>query len=235
MHNSHFPAHSAQIGGRSPGLMSSPSARTRVKICGITRPEDGQQAALLGADAIGLVFYAPSPRAVNVARAAEVAASLPPFVTRVGLFVNATPAEVEAALAGVQLDLLQFHGDETEADCRRYGHPYLKAITMRPGLDVAAALAAYPGASGILLDAYHPAVAGGSGESFDWGRVPSERPVPIVLAGGLTPANVAEAVRTVRPYAVDVSSGVEAAKGIKDAGKIAEFIRGVRRGDESRA
>lgn len=235
MHNSHFPAHSAQIGGRSPVFMSSPSARTRVKICGITRPEDGIRAALLGADAIGLVFYAPSPRAVSTSRAAEIAACLPPFVTRVGLFVNAAPAEVEAVLAGVRLDLLQFHGDESEADCLRFGYPYLKAISMRPELDVAAALAAYPNASGILLDAYHPAVPGGSGESFDWDRVPNERPVPIVLAGGLTPANVGDAVRAVRPYAVDVSSGVEAAKGIKDADKMAEFIRGVRRGDESRA
>ncbi len=234
MHNSRLPAHSAQIGGRSPGVMSSPSARTRVKICGITRPEDGVRAALLGADAIGLVFYAPSPRAVSVGRAAEIVASLPPFVTRVGLFVNAAPAEVAAVLEGVRLDLLQFHGEEHEVDCLGFGLPYLKAITMRPGLDVAAAVAAYPSASGILLDAYHPAVPGGSGESFDWDRVPNERPAPIVLAGGLTPANVAAAVRTVRPYAVDVSSGVEAAKGIKDADKMAEFIRGVRRGDESR-
>ena len=215
--------------------MSSPSARTRVKICGITRPGDGVQAALLGADAIGLVFYAPSPRAVSIERAAEIAAGLPPFVTRVGLFVNARPDEVEAVLAAVHLDLLQFHGEESEVDCLRFGRPYLKAISMRPGLDAAAALAAYPSASGILLDAYHPAVPGGSGEHFDWARVPAERPRPIVLAGGLTPSNVADAVRTVQPYAVDVSSGVEAAKGIKDPEKMAEFIRGVRRGDESRA
>lgn len=213
----------------------SSSARTRVKICGITRPEDGAQAALLGADAIGLVFYAPSPRAVSPARAAEIAAALPPFVTRVGLFVNAQPAEVEAVLAAVRLDLLQFHGNETEAECRRFGYPYLKAISMRPGLDVSAAMDAYPSASGILLDAYHPAVPGGSGESFDWARVPTERSRPVVLAGGLTSANVADAVRAVRPYAVDVSSGVEAAKGIKDVTKMAEFIRGVRRGDESGA
>lgn len=213
----------------------SPSARTRVKICGITRPEDGLEAARLGADAIGLVFYAPSPRAVTVERAAEIAASLPPFVTRVGLFVDARPAEVEAVLAAVRLDLLQFHGDETEAECVRFGYPYLKAMSMRPKLDVAAAMAAYPSASGFLLDAYHPAVPGGSGACFDWTRVPNERPRPIVLAGGLTPTNVADAVRAVRPYAVDVSSGVEAAKGIKDVTKMAEFIRGVQRGDESGA
>ncbi|HEY9199605.1 MAG TPA: phosphoribosylanthranilate isomerase [Gammaproteobacteria bacterium] len=211
------------------------STRTRVKICGITRPEDGLRAALLGADAVGLVFYPPSPRAVSIERAAEIAAALPPFVTRVGLFVDAAAGEIEAVLAGVRLDLLQFHGEETEADCLRFGHPYLKAITMRPDRDVAAALRAYPSASGILLDAYHPAVPGGSGERFDWACVPTERPRPIVLAGGLHPGNVADAVRQVRPYAVDVSSGVEAAKGIKDATKMAEFIRGVQRGDESGA
>jgi len=188
-------------------------------------------AARLGVDAIGLVFYAPSPRAVTAERAIAIAAALPPFVTRVGLFVNAAPAEIEAVLAAVRLDLLQFHGDETEADCRRYGFPYLKAVSMRPDLDMGAALRAYPSASGFLLDAYHPALPGGSGERFDWARVPAESPQPIVLAGGLTPDNVAEAVRTVRPYAVDVSSGVEAAKGIKDVTKMAEFIRGVRRGD----
>lgn len=190
------------------------------------------EAARLGADALGLVFYAPSPRAVTAAQAVEITAPLPPFISRVGLFVNAAPAEVEAVLASVKLDLLQFHGEETEADCQRYGYPYLKAISMRPDLDMTATLAAYPSASGFLLDAYHPAVAGGSGECFDWARVPVERAHPIVLAGGLTPANVADAVRTVRPYAVDVSSGVEAAKGIKDARKMAEFIRGVRRGDD---
>ena len=216
-------------------ITGSPSARTRVKICGITRPEDGVRAALLGADAIGLVFYAPSPRAVSPAQAAEIAAALPPFVTRVGLFVNAAPAEIEAVLAAVRLDLLQFHGDETEADCARYGEPYIKALNMRPGLDVTQAMRAYPGASGFLLDAYHPAVPGGSGESFDWDRVPAECPRPIVLAGGLHPGNVAEAVRRVRPYAVDVSSGVEAAKGIKDPAKLAEFIRGVHRGDHESA
>jgi len=212
-------------------IAGSLTTRTRVKICGITRPEDGAAAARLGADAIGLVFYAPSPRAVTAERATVIAAALPPFVTRVGLFVNAAPVEVEAVLASVRLDLLQFHGDETEADCRRYGLPYLKAVSMRTDLDMAAALRAYPSASGFLLDAYHPALPGGSGERFDWARVPAERPQPIILAGGLTPENVAEAVRTVRPYAVDVSSGVEAAKGIKDVTKMAEFIRGVHRGD----
>lgn len=188
-----------------------------------------------GADAIGLVFYAPSPRAVTPAQAAVIAAALPPFVARVGLFVDAQPREIEAVLAELHLDLLQFHGMETEADCRRFGRPYLKAISMKPGCDVAAALRAYPSAAGFLLDAYHPALPGGSGAVFDWERIPAQRDRPIVLAGGLTPDNVIEAVRRVRPYAVDVSSGVEAAKGIKDPDKMAEFIRGVRRGDETGA
>ncbi|MFN2308427.1 MAG: phosphoribosylanthranilate isomerase [Gammaproteobacteria bacterium] len=216
-------------------IAGSPVARTRVKICGITRPEDGLQAALLGADAIGLVFYAPSPRAVTAAQAAGIAAALPPFVTRVGLFVDAAATEIEAVLRALRLDLLQFHGDETEAECARFGYPYLKALRMRPGLDIAARMQAYPSASGFLLDAYHPALPGGSGEGFDWDRVPVVRPSPIVLAGGLDPGNVAEAVRRVRPYAVDVSSGVEAAKGIKDPAKLAEFIRGVHRGDHASA
>lgn len=210
-------------------------ARTRVKICGITRPEDGLAAASLGADAIGLVFYPPSPRALTAQQAAAVAAALPPFVTRVGLFVDAGRAAIEAVLTTVHLDLLQFHGEESEAECRGFDRPYVKAISMKPGLDVAAAMRNYPSAAGFLLDAYHPAVPGGSGECFDWERVPAGRDRPIILAGGLTPDNVAEAVRRVRPYAVDVSSGVEAAKGVKDPGRMAEFIRGVRRGDESGA
>lgn len=205
--------------------------RTRVKICGITRPEDGVRAAALGADAIGLVFHPQSPRAVTVARALEIGTALPPFVTRVGLFVDAAVAEVEAVLARVPLDLLQFHGEEPEAYCVQFGHPYLKAVRMRPERDVVAYMQSYPSASGFLLDAYHPAVAGGSGERFDWSRVPADRPAPIVLAGGLSPGNVTDAVRQVRPFAVDVSSGVEASKGIKDPAKMMEFVRGVQRAD----
>ena len=210
---------------------SGPIARTRVKICGITCPEDGLLAADFGADAIGLVFVAASPRAVSPARAAEVVAALPPFITRVGLFVDAAAAEVEAVLGRVAVDLLQFHGDESAAYCRQFGRPYLKAVSMRPGRDVAAYMTEYPDAAGFLLDAYHPAVAGGSGEGFDWERVPAQRPRAIVLAGGLHAGNVADAVRRVRPFGVDVSSGVEASKGIKDATKMAEFIRGVQRAD----
>lgn len=214
---------------------SGPQQRTRVKICGITRPEDGLRAAELGADAIGLVFVAASPRAVNVAQAAGIVSGLPPFVTRVGLFVDAVAAQVEAVLKAVRVDLLQFHGDESEAYCAQFGLPYLKAVSMRPDRDVVAYMQGYPSAAGFLLDAYHPAVAGGSGERFDWGRVPGQRPHPIVLAGGLHAGNVTDAVRQVRPYAVDVSSGVESAKGIKDATKMAEFIRGVQRGDDESA
>ena len=200
--------------------------RTRVKICGITRPQDALAAAEAGADAIGLVFYARSPRAVEVEQAAALCAVLPPFVTTVGLFVDPAAEQVREVLAGVPLDLLQFHGRETADFCRGFGRPYLKALTMRPGADIAAEAAAYRDAAGILLDAWHPAVPGGSGETFDWDRIPP-LPRPLVLAGGLGPGNVAEAVRRVRPWAVDVSSGVEAEKGIKDAARIAAFIRGV--------
>ncbi len=200
--------------------------RTRVKICGITRPQDALAAAEAGADAIGLVFYARSPRAVEVEQAAALCAALPPFVTTVGLFVDPAAEQVREVLARVPLDLLQFHGRETADFCRGFGRPYLKALTMRPGADIAAEAAAYGDAAGILLDAWHPAVPGGSGETFDWDRIPP-LPRPLVLAGGLGPGNVAEAVRRVRPWAVDVSSGVEAEKGIKDAARIAAFIRGV--------
>jgi phosphoribosylanthranilate isomerase len=210
---------------------SGPRVRTRVKICGITRPEDGQHAAALGVDAIGLVFVKASPRAVDATRAAEIASRLPPFVTRVGLFVDAAVEQVEAILSSVALDLLQFHGEESAAYCEQFGRPYIKAVSMRQDRDVLAYMAGYPSATGFLLDAYHPAVAGGSGEQFDWRRVPQDCSHSIILAGGLQPGNVAEAIRQVRPYAVDVSTGVESAKGIKDATKMAEFMLGVQHGD----
>jgi len=201
--------------------------RTRVKICGITRVEDALTAARLGADAIGLVFYPPSPRAVTPAQAAEVVRDLPPFVTRVGLFVNASREAVAEAIATVQLDLLQFHGDESPADCRGHGRPWIRALRMAPEMDVTAEMARYSEAQGILLDAWRPGVPGGTGEVFDWSRIPAERPRPLILAGGLAPENVAEAIRRVRPWAVDVSGGVERAKGIKDAGRMASFIQEV--------
>ena len=201
--------------------------RTRVKICGITRVEDALTAARLGADAIGLVFYPPSPGAVTPAQAAEVVRDLPPFVTRVGLFVNASREAVAEAIATVQLDLLQFHGDESPADCRGHGRPWIRALRMAPEMDVTAEMARYSEAQGILLDAWRPGVPGGTGEVFDWSRIPAERPRPLILAGGLAPENVAEAIRRVRPWAVDVSGGVERAKGIKDAGRMASFIQEV--------
>lgn len=202
--------------------------RTRVKICGITRIEDATAAARAGADAIGLVFEPKSPRYVKPDQALSIVRALPPFVTVVGLFVNAAPDTIETVLSRVPLDLLQFHGDETPEQCRRYHRPYIKAIHMRPEINLPEQARRYADAEGLLLDTAAAHVAGGSGEAFDWSRVPSGLAKPVILAGGLTPENVAEAVRQVRPFAVDVSSGVEQAKGIKDAGKISAFIEAVR-------
>ncbi len=202
---------------------------TRVKICGITRPEDGAAAARLGASAIGLVFYDRSPRAVGIAQAQAVLQALPPFVTTVGLFVDAEARWVEEVLAAVPLDLLQFHGDETPEQCGRFHRPYIKAVRMRPEVDLAEYARRHHNARALLLDTYQPGLPGGTGESFDWGRVPAQLDKPIVLAGGLTPANVAAAITAARPYAVDVSGGVESAKGIKDAAKMAAFIKEVKR------
>ena len=202
--------------------------RTRVKICGITRIEDALAAARAGADAIGLVFEPKSPRYVKPDQALSIVRALPPFVTVVGLFVNAAPDTVETVLGRVPLDLLQFHGDETPEQCRRYHRPYIKAIHMRPETNLPEQARRYADAEGLLLDTASANVAGGSGEAFDWSLVPSGLAKPVILAGGLTPENVAEAVRRVHPFAVDVSSGVEQAKGIKDAGKISAFIEAVR-------
>lgn len=205
----------------------------RSKICGITRIEDALAAVAAGADAIGLVFYAKSPRAVNVQQARAIIAALPPFVTSVGLFVNASRCELGEILDAVPLDLLQFHGDESAADCEGYHRPYIKALRVKAGDDIAAACLAYPGASGILLDTYVEGVPGGTGEAFDWSLVPQGLSKPIILAGGLTPDNVAAAIARVRPYAVDVSGGVEQGKGIKDPAKIQAFMQAVRRSNES--
>ncbi len=201
---------------------------TRIKICGITRPEDAQHAAALGADAVGLVFYGPSPRNVDIKQACAVMNILPPFVTSVGLFVNATMAEIQGVLAQVNLDLLQFHGDESPEFCIRFSRPYIKAIRMRENVNLQVEADQYAQAQGLLLDAYHPALPGGTGESFEWTRVPDDLPMPVILAGGLSADNVGEAIRTVQPYAVDVSGGVEAEKGIKDWDKMADFVAGVR-------
>ncbi|MDH1056164.1 phosphoribosylanthranilate isomerase [Aquipseudomonas alcaligenes] len=200
----------------------------RVKICGITRVEDALAAAAAGADAIGLVFYAKSPRAVDVEQARAILAALPPFVTTVGLFVDAERSELERILASVPLDLLQFHGDESVQQCEAFGRPYIKALRVKAGDDIAAQVARYPSAQGILLDAYVEGVPGGTGEAFDWSLIPQALSKPLILAGGLRPDNVAEAVSRVRPYAVDVSGGVEASKGVKDVEKVGAFIRAAR-------
>ncbi|MGH8563780.1 MAG: phosphoribosylanthranilate isomerase [Gammaproteobacteria bacterium] len=213
--------------GEGHGSDRSGGARVRVKICGITRPGDGSLAARLGADAVGLVFHPKSPRAVTVERARAIVTALPPFVTRVGLFVNAVPDAIEAVLSAVALDVLQFHGDEPAEDCRRYGRPYIKAIRMRSDVDLRGAAAAYPDAGALLLDAFVEGIEGGTGRSFDWSRVPEDLAKPIILAGGLTPDNVTQALAVVNPYAVDVSGGVEREKGIKDEDKMRRFISGV--------
>lgn len=203
-------------------------SNVRSKICGITRIEDALAAAEAGADAIGLVFYARSPRAVDVRQARAIIAALPPFVTTVGLFVNATRCELNEILEAVPLDLLQFHGDETPQDCEGYQRPWIKALRVRPGDDLEAACRLYAGARGILLDTYVPGVPGGTGEAFDWSLVPARLSKPVILAGGLSAANVGQAIAQVRPYAVDVSGGVEQAKGIKDAAKIEAFVQAVK-------
>ncbi len=201
---------------------------TRVKICGITRPEDAQAAAAAGADAIGLVFYRPSPRHVDIARARAIVAALPPFVARVGLFVDAAPEEIEEVLAAVAVDVLQFHGRETPEDCGRYGLPYLKAIAMGEGADLREAESRYAAAQGLLLDSHRQGRPGGTGRVFDWGCVPRDLAKPVILAGGLSVDNVAAAIAQVRPYAVDVSGGVETAPGIKDERRMREFCRRAR-------
>ncbi len=200
----------------------------RSKICGITRLEDALVAIEAGADAIGFVFYAKSPRAVTAEQARAIIAALPPFVTTVGLFVDMPRAELSALLQQVPLDLLQFHGDETAADCAGYGRPYIKALRVQAGDDVAAMIALYPQASGILLDTFIAGVPGGTGEAFDWSLVPKAPSKPIILAGGLTAQTVRAAIAQVQPYAVDVSGGVEQSKGIKSAEKVRAFIREVK-------
>ena len=201
--------------------------RTRVKICGITDRQDARDAVRLGADAIGLVFYPPSPRCVTAERAAAIVEGLPPFVTVVGLFVNASREEIADVLGNVRIDLLQFHGTECPDYCAGHGRPYIKAVRVREGTDLLAERRRYAGASALLLDAYQPGVPGGTGQAFDWGLIPAALGPEIVLAGGLSADNVGEAVRQVRPYAVDVSGGVEREKGRKDVGKIEAFMRGV--------
>lgn len=201
--------------------------RTRIKICGITRVQDAECAADAGADAIGLVFHEPSPRCVDLDRARRIVAGLPAFVSTVGLFVNAEAAAVRRVLEAVPLDLLQFHGDEDEAYCRSFSRPYMKALRVRGEEDLAEALKGYPSAAALLLDSWHRDLAGGTGEAFDWARVPRHREARLVLAGGLHPGNVRAAIAAVKPYAVDVSTGVEEAPGRKSAEKIQAFAEAV--------
>jgi phosphoribosylanthranilate isomerase len=207
--------------------------RTRVKICGLTRVEDALAAARLGADAIGLVFYPQSPRNVDMEQAQAIVAALPPFLTVVGLFVDEAEARIEEVLGQVRIDLLQFHGEESPEFCTSFGKPFIKAIRMRPGTDLIHAAGVYRKASGLLLDADDPRAKGGTGTCFDWAMIAPDRPLPVILAGGLRPENVGAALRRVRPYAVDVSSGVEAAKGVKDIQKMAAFVKEVHEFDHA--
>ena len=204
---------------------------TAVKICGITRHADAQAAARLGAHALGFVFCAKSPRHISIANAAEFVRTLPPFVTAVGLFVNPAVREVENVLRDVPLNLLQFHGEEPPEFCAQFGVPYIKAARVRAGFDLLQYAQEYGAARGLLLDAFVDGAHGGTGTAFDWSLIPPGLPLPVILSGGLNSANVADAVRRVAPWAVDVSSGVEAGPGIKDPQKIAAFIKEVRSAD----
>jgi phosphoribosylanthranilate isomerase len=200
----------------------------RVKICGITRAEDALAAAHFGAHAIGFVFWRRSARYVTPENAREIIAALPPFLTKVGVYVDPDPEWVEKSSSLAGLDLLQFHGDEPEQFCRQFTLPYIKAVRVRIGLDLLQYASLYKGASGLLLDTYIPGEPGGTGHAFDWDLIPRTLPLPLILSGGLHPGNIAEAIQRAQPWAVDVSSGVEAAKGVKDAEKIAALMRGVR-------
>lgn len=201
--------------------------RTRVKICGITRVEDGLMVANSGADSIGLVFYQPSPRHVEIEQACSIAQALPAFVTKTALFVNPDKEYVKAVLEQVQIDLLQFHGDETPEFCQQFGVPYMKAVRMQASTDLEQIAEQYAAACGILLDAYKPGVPGGTGEQFNWEWVPKDFSKPIILAGGLSAENIKQAIDTVKPWAVDVSGGVEARKGIKSTDKVSLFMQQV--------
>lgn len=205
--------------------------RTRVKICGITRAEDAITAASAGVDAIGLVFYQKSTRYVEIDQAKTIIAKLPPFVSAVGLFMDARGEFIREVLRRVPLDLLQFHGDECPADCGLYGRPYIKAVAMQDGINYAAYTTSYPDAAGFLLDSHSAGQAGGTGQTFDWTKIPQVHEHPLILAGGLRPENVAEAIQQVRPYGIDLSSGVESSPGVKDPGQIQALMNEVRKID----
>jgi phosphoribosylanthranilate isomerase len=204
---------------------------TLIKICGLTRVQDALAAARSGAHAIGVVLYPNSPRFVGHDQARRIVDALPPFVTPVALMVDPSTADVEKVIDEVKPALLQFHGDEPADFCSSFSLPYIKAVRVRSEVDLLQCARLHAGAKGLLLDAFVDGTQGGTGATFDWKLIPSESPLPFILAGGLNPQNVTEAIRRVRPWAVDVSSGVEADKGIKDAAKIAAFIRGVNNAD----
>lgn len=201
---------------------------TRVKICGITSVNDGCAAAEAGADAIGLVFYPPSPRYVDLQVAGKIVKQLPPFISRVGLFVNHSADQVRKICAQVELDLLQFHGDEPAQFCGQFGKRFIKAVRMAPGHSVAESVREYDQAAALLLDSFDVEKYGGSGKTFDWRRIPGSSGLPIILAGGLSAENVSTAIVAVHPYAVDVSSGVESSPGIKSVSKMVEFVTRVK-------
>jgi phosphoribosylanthranilate isomerase len=201
---------------------------TRIKICGITRIEDALAAAHLGTDAIGLVFWPQSARSITPAKAREIVAALPPFISSVGVYVDPEAEWVEQTAAVAGLNLLQFHGDESPEFCSQFSLPYIKAMRVRAGVDLLQYATRYSSARGLLLDSYVEGTPGGTGDAFNWSLIPQRMPLPLILSGGLHPGNVTAAVKQVQPWAVDVSSGVEVAKGIKDAEKIAAFMQGVR-------
>jgi phosphoribosylanthranilate isomerase len=205
--------------------------RTRIKICGIREALHGVVAADAGADAIGLVFYRDSPRFVTPGAAANVVAMLPPFVTSVGLFVDADEAKIHDTLKTVRLDCLQFHGNETPDFCASFGLPFIKAVRMEEGTNLLEWAGRFSSARALIVDAHVPGIPGGTGQTFDWSAIPRDLPIPVILSGGLDAENVGRAVRAVGPWAVDVSSGVEATRGTKDPKKIVEFIRSVQRED----
>lgn len=205
--------------------------RTRVKVCGITRREDALAAIAAGVDALGFVFYAPSPRAVNAVQVQAILTGLPPFVSKVGLFVNASAEEVNAVITATALDCLQFHGDETPAFCAQFNLPYYKAVRVKPGVNLIQCAEQYATATALLVDTFSEKAVGGTGEVFDWSLIPAQLSKPIILAGGLGADNVAHAIQQVRPYAVDVSGGVELTKGVKAPEKIAAFMQQVVQAD----
>jgi phosphoribosylanthranilate isomerase len=208
--------------------------RTRIKICGFTSVEDAIFASRMGIDAIGLVFYPPSPRNVQLTQASEIVQALPAFTSVVALFVDEHESRIREVLKAVPIDVIQFHGDEKPEACRIYNKPYIKAVRMQQDIDIANCAVAYHDAAGLLLDAYHPNVKGGTGNKFDWSVIPQQCTFPLILAGGLDADNAKQAVQSVKPYALDVSTGVEVQKGIKDAAKMAAFVEQVYQADRSK-